>query len=175
MDNVTFQVGSSGTKEVELTEGATGKWTGTFTIEESDITDFGFTRYLPMYAEAEMNGSTVKTAENAIYMYDMSTEESLLITSSLDPPSVYMGPGDTKTITWEVRRDGTLVDPTTIDAVKYEGAGDEPIELTKSSTGVYTYSYTMPNGPRSMRVEFEVMATLDSGGDTIDGDSDMEL
>ncbi|MCK4970450.1 MAG: hypothetical protein KAS77_07985, partial [Thermoplasmata archaeon] len=69
------------------------------------------------------------------------------------------------------------VDPTTIEGSWYvrSGTSSESFDPVKSSTGVYTYEYTMPNGPGSMQVAINLDATYETGTDTVDGYSNMNL
>ncbi|MCK5254225.1 MAG: hypothetical protein KAQ96_14800, partial [Thermoplasmata archaeon] len=154
VDNVNMTVGSlTDNRDVELNEAGTGRWTGTFTIQEGDISDVGLSRYVDLSAEADVDGSIVeRTVQSITIPTTMDGPEVLFISTSLTPPSVYMGPGETKTITWDIRYDGQLVDPTTIKGSMYDGSSTEPFDLVKSSTGVYTYEYTIPSGPKSMQV-----------------------
>jgi len=161
-------------KVVELAEGATGKWAGTFTIEAEDVSDTFLGKYLSLFAEAEVEESIVEDAYGSIIM-PADGEAILVITHSLNPPSVYMGPGEAKTITWEFRYNGDLVDATTMTGTIFEGSSDRSFDPTRSSTGVYTYDYTMPNGPRSMDVDLDLEVTYVTGSTTVEGDSDVNL
>ena len=179
VDYVNMTVGSfTDTRDVELNEDGTGRWTGTFTIQEGDIGDIGLYRHVPISAEADVNGSIVEDVEQSILIPVAEVvPEILFISTSLTPPSVYTGPGETKTITWEIRYDDQLVDPTTIEGSWYvhSGSSTESFDPVKSSTGVYTYEYTMPNGPKSMQVAINLDATYDTGTDTVEGESNMNL
>ncbi|MCJ2539724.1 MAG: hypothetical protein LN414_00460, partial [Candidatus Thermoplasmatota archaeon] len=174
VDNINMTVGSfMDTRDVELNEAGTGRWTGTFTIQEGDIFDIGLTQHVLISAEADVNGNIVEDVEQLILIPVAEVApEVLFISTSLSPPSVYMGPGETKTIMWDIRHDGQLVDPTTIKGSMYDGSSTEPFDLVKSSTGVYTYEYTIPSGPKSMQVDFDLDATYDTGTDTVEGESD---
>ena len=177
VDNVTLAIFRDAglPKTVELTEGGTGMWAGTFTIEADDVNDLGFSKYVSMFAEAQVNETTVEETYGSLSMPVTQEEERLVVTHSLDPPSVYMDPGATKTITWQFRYDGDLVDPDEMDGMIFEGSSDRPFDPVKSSTGTYTYEYTMPNGPRSMDVDINLDVTYDTGSTTLESDSDVNL
>jgi hypothetical protein len=178
VDSVTFMVVDSefDMREIEMTETGTGQWTGTFTIVEGDITDLGFYKYVSMAATAEVESLTVEeTAGTITIPTTEEATETLGITSSMDPPGVYMGPGESKTITWEIRYNNQLVTPATLEGNVYEGSGSDAFSPTQQSTGVYTYEYTMPNGPRSMEVDLNLDATYEAGSDTVEGESDVDL
>jgi len=176
VDAVTVMVGSfMGMREVNVTEQATGKWAGTFTIEEDDVLDMYY-RSVMVAGEAEVNGTPVAdTSASITLVMPVETEEMLVITNSLDPPGVYMSPGETKTLTWKYRYDGELVDPDEVSGQVYEGSNADSFAPEKVTTGVYKYEYTMPNGPRSVRVDFDMSAVYTAGSTEVEGENDIDL
>jgi hypothetical protein len=177
VDNVTLMVGAMfDLREEELTEAGVGLWTGTFTIAEGDLASIGSFDYVVMTAEAVVESVSVESTL-AMLMIPRAVEdpETLAISTSMNPSGIYMGPGEQKTITWEIRYQGDLVDATTMTSIVYEGSNQNEFTPTKSSTGIYTYEYTMPNGPRSVDVMLDLTASYDAGSTTVMGSADVSL
>jgi hypothetical protein len=173
VDNVSLTVGFfMGTpRDVVLTEGAPGRWSAATTIQEDDL----YMEMLYLTAMAEMSSTIVEETSAYLLVGALEVEEYLSIKLTLDPPGSQMGPGETKTITWEVRRDGQLTDPTMVSLEMEEGDNFSNVDPDRLSTGVYRYAYTMPSGPRSMQVRFDFNVELDTGTETIEGSSDISL
>ena len=136
VDSVTMMVGSfMSMREVNMTAAGTGMWTGSFEILEEDVFDLVFYRTVTLAAEAEVNGTPVADASASVNMVvTPETEAMLIITNKLDPPGVYMDPGETKTLTWEFRYDGDLVDPDELRGQLYEGSSADSFAPEKVST-----------------------------------------
>ncbi len=173
VDNVTLMVGSIfTTREVQVEEGATGRWAGTFTIEEDDV----LFAYVYLSAEAFIEGISVEDGMGMVYLEETAImEDPLVITQTVSPPGVYMSIGDTKKVTWKITHKGTPVDPEFIELQLDEDGNSQEVQPSKMSTGVYEYTYTMASTPRSMRVSFELWAEYDTGTETIEGSNDVSL
>jgi hypothetical protein len=172
IDNVTLEVGS---REIELTMGGTGRWQGSFDILEEDVESSGGS-FLYMTANGFMGENYAESTYSYMALVSSTTGmKYLAINSVMDPPSVYMVPGETKTVTWRIYYDGTLVEPTSFELRLDEDESDSVVDPTRESTGVYSYEYTMPSGPRSSEVDMDFSAEYVDGTDTVDGSNQVSL
>ncbi len=175
IDNVTLEMGDLN-REIDLTMGAAGKWQGSFEILEDDVAESFGGSYISLTATGLVDETFVEMAFSYITMASTATEMKFLaINSVMDPPSVYMEPGETKTVTWRITYDGSLVEPTSFELWLDDGESETEVDPSRESVGVYSYDYTMPSGPRSSAVYLDFSAEYVDGTDTVDGDNQVDL
>ncbi len=175
IDNVTLEVGDLD-REVDLTMGGAGRWQGSFLILEEDVIESFGGSYISMSAMGLVGESYVESAFSYLSMATEAAEMKFLaVNSVMDPPSVYMGPGETKTVTWRIYYDGSLVEPTSFELWLDENGSDSVVDPTRESTGVYSYEYTMPTEPISSAVYLDFSAEYTDGTDNVDGDNQVDL
>ncbi len=176
IDNVTLEVGDQ-FREIDLTMGETGRWQGSFEILEEDSEENFFGEsYVLLDATGLVDETFVESAFSFLSLASAATDMKFLaINSVLEPPSVYMEPGETKTVTWRIYYDGTLVEPTSFELWLDEGGSEVEVDPARESTGVYSYEYTMPSGPRSSAVSLEFDVEYVDGTDTVYGNNQVYL
>jgi hypothetical protein len=173
IDNVTLEVGS---REMDLTMSGTGRWQGSFEILEEDVEEGYGTPFVGLIATGYEGETFVEMAFSTVMMASSTTESmNLKINSVIDPPSVYMESGETKTITWRIFYDDTLVEPTSFELSLDEDGSGSMVDPTRESTGVYSYEYTMPTGPRSSAVSLEFYANYETGSGDVDTRNQIDL
>ena len=141
---------------VPMTEQATGRWKGNFTILEGDVTGGSSSsdlRYVPVSADVIRGGLTV---EHAFATIDLATiaGDRLTAKTTLSPASSYGTPGETRALTWLLRLGTTPVDAATM-SVEVEGSD---VTADRVAAGTYRYVYTYPSGAHSSSADITFRA-----------------
>ncbi len=141
-DTLTLMV-SVGGREVPLTKGSVGTYTGTFTIEEGDIDSGSLTMFVTaedglVIKDVAMGWANIYFATSDRFQADIETAD--------DAPMTY-SPGDNVPVTVTFTYDGTPVDPddgTMAATLTGPGGSEGPLDLVRASTGVYEGSFEVP-------------------------------
>ena len=132
-------------REVPLTMASVGTYNGNFTIEEADI-DYGS---ITMMAVVE-DGLVIPDMAMGYTSIDFTTQSDRFqadINTPGDSPVIYK-PGDTIQATVTFTFDGSPVDPddgSLFCSLRGIGGDEEPLDLAKTSTGVYETSVDIPS------------------------------
>jgi hypothetical protein len=175
-DSVNLSVGDFPMRDITLTKGATGKWSGSFVIEETDMSPISsLGDVVPLMAVAYINDTEVEDAFGYVPVDSGAAEtENLLVSTSISPPGIQMDPGQTKTVTWKFYNGGDLVDPNVISLWLDDG-NLRKVDPIKDATGIYSYDYTMAEGPKSKEVDLDIEAEYIAGPDTLEASSEVSL
>jgi hypothetical protein len=165
-DDVNVSIGYSG-HYVDMTESQTGRWTGTFTIEEEDIMGMGqisSDEWVTVSADVYREFIVVEDAWGVIGVGTAEEEIPLIVEATVTPPSIYLKQGETKTITWRVTYSGNVVEPDSVEGYMWTDSGQDSFEPEKVSTGVYKYVYTAPTTSISQDVQIDFEAYYTPSG-----------
>ena len=156
---------------VEVTEQGTGQWKGNFTIEDRDVESWDqlySDSWVPVSAQIT-KGTADEAAYTAINLATSEPEGTLTMSSKVSPASIYVAPGESRTVTWEVRYDGDLVDASEV-TLRVDDAEAPPPQ--KTGVGTYQWTRTWPSATRSTGTDVELIASYTpAGGDEL---SDIE-
>jgi hypothetical protein len=143
--------------KVPMAEQATGRWKGNFTILQGDVQGLDqnqVSRLVPISAQVIKGGSTVEFPFASITLAEKATER-LTVKGTMSPASSYGMPGETRTLTWEVRLGTTPVDAASAK-VQVDGSADATPD--RVATGTYRYTYTFPSGTHSASTDVSFRA-----------------
>jgi hypothetical protein len=170
-DNVTVNVGTNTDtpREVETTESSKGKYTGSFTVTNDDVPSEGTS--VRIEAEAQWNGEGIDTYQ---YVY-MEGIPELVIFPRFEGGGLYIGSGESRTVIWECRYGGELVD-CEVELSIYGPGGYDDYTPDRESTGIYSYDYTYPtDGNDSSRVVFNFDAVHNASDGRVSEDFDYTI
>ncbi len=173
--DVTVGYDSFNPHKVNVTEQGTGQWKGTFTIEERDVTSWdqlSFSGWVPASAYIT-KGTTSESAYVTIGLASSEPDKSLSILTRVTPASAYVTAGESRTITWEVRYGGNLVDAS---GVSLSVDGDGVAAPQKTGVGTYQWTRSWPSATRSDSTDVYFIATYTpSGGSELEESEDTEF
>jgi hypothetical protein len=150
-------------RTVNVTEQGTGTWKGNFTIEQGDVTRYdqlgsgGF-----VMASAKITkGTADEYASTTIELAASEPEGRFTLSTRVSPASIYVSPGESRTVTWEARYNGNLVDASSVElSVDY----DVVAPPQKTGVGTYQWSKTWSSATRSTDTYVELSATYAPSG-----------
>ncbi len=170
-DTVNLTVGATD-RDVTLTKSSMGVYTAQVTIEQTDVDEWDDAMYLSAYVTDGFMGRDMAEAWGYVFLMRGGGYVGGF-TVDINPGGPLFpkyGPGSTVDVLVEFRYEGMLVDPDegTIDATLYDLEYDgTPMDLTRTETGVYEGSFTIPSGLRQSRsYEVEVSALYTVGTET---------
>jgi hypothetical protein len=130
-------------RHIEITKKATGLWTGELTVMERDV---GFTgSWITLFAKVAA-GEDLATGSVTI---SLENPYNLAVTATIGGGGLYLRPGDSRTITWQVTLNGEPVNASLSD-LQIPG-----IKVPENiGVGTYRLNYTAPNYSGSEEVGF---------------------
>ncbi len=158
-------------RDIDLEKDATGIYSGTFDIFTSDVDDNDMMSLNTeaTYGKTDENDTIYNTDETSEYLsLDKGTTEDEEVSVNFKGVPDAASPGETITITVEVRKGGVLTDAEDL-TVEYEfeleGSESKNLPYNKISTGVYELELEIPGTSKeSFDVELKAEATI--GEDT---------
>ena len=150
-DELNITLGFGG-RAITAQKTETGKYSATFTIQKEDVNEDAVVTILVRGYYGEYDTLAYLMVQTWTYTHSLEV--------TIDNPLPKKG--DTITVTAKVMNGTTLADPDEIDLwFDDDRRGEDDLELTKASTGVYTVSYLVdPDDNESHVYEFEVDAEI---------------
>jgi hypothetical protein len=164
-DVVNLTVGEAN-REIPLTRQSEGLYTGTFTIEETDL----FWGFVPVNVVASDGTDPVEEASASTSIFPMGAQRFMLDIVTPDESNWVYKPGETIEFTVEATFDGAPVEPDadTLVVECYDvDYNTVPIDLTTVSTGVYEAAIEVPSDlTMGMTYQVSAMADYTPAGET---------
>jgi len=171
-------------RDIHLTKESTGRYDGSFTIQDSDADEFNslFLETKATYGKSDMEDTEYNTDDIYEYIYlEKQEDENSIVEVKIKnaPPSAF--PGDSITFCIEVRKDNILTNADKLDInyeIDFNISDDIELELPYNNleTGVYEIVLNVSDTiTESCEIKLEVLANIDNYYDFISRHIDVDF